>query len=181
MNSSRQKEQVSGDARQAAPGVAWAIVIWGRVVVGLILGAVGGVVFGHAWTERSAPLWWVGAITVLTGVLLILSGLYARSRPPGVTPEFALREGPPSGQEPLVPLLGALLLYKYQCITQRQLNDALARQRRERNKRRLGEILVSMEAITRRQLEEALEYQRSVLRQKRSMMELATRAEDRPS
>jgi len=162
------REQGSRSSRQeTGRDVVWAVLVWARVVVGLILAGVGGVVFGHAWTREYAPFWWVGAITLLAGCLLVLSGLYARSRPAGVTPEIAMREGLAEGEEPLVPLLGALLIYKYQRITRRHLNEALEQQHKEReNRRRLGEILLEMGAITRSQLEEALEFQRSVLREK---------------
>ncbi len=154
---------------QAPPrDIVWRVVLWGRVLVGLILAMVGGVVFGHAWTREYAPFWWVGGISLLTGILLVLSAIYARSRPPGITPEVLMREELAEGREPVVPLLGALLLYKYQRITQRQLNEALQQQRKEtgENRRRLGEILVALGAITRRQLEDALEHQRVFVREK---------------
>ena len=79
-----------------------------------------------------------------------------------------MREELAEGREPVVPLLGAVLLYKYQRITQRQLNEALEQQRKETgpNRRRLGEILLATGAITRRQLEEALEHQRVFVREK---------------
>jgi hypothetical protein len=145
------------------------VLVWGRVVVGLVLAGTGGVAFGHAWTREYAPLWWVGAITLLVGSLLVLSGLYARSRPAGILPEIVMRQDTMERQEPLVPLLGALLLYKYQRITQKQLNDALEQQHKERqDRRKLGEILLEMGAITKPQLEEALEHQRIILRQKTS-------------
>jgi len=149
--------------------VVWMVLVWGRVVVGLVLAATGGVAFGHAWTREYAPLWWVGAITLLVGILLVLSGLYARSRPADTTPQVVMPEETPQPQEPLVPLLGALLVYKYQRITHKQLNEALEQQRKERqDRRRLGEILLAMGAITKPQLEEALEHQRTILRQKTS-------------
>lgn len=169
MNPSRRERQRSGASAQAAQrDIVWRIVLWARVLLGLILAAVGGVVFGHAWTRESAPLWWVGTITLLTGILLVLSAIYARSRPHGVTPEVLMREELAEGREPLVPLLGALLLYKFQRITQRQLNEALERQRKEagKDRRRLGEILLAMGAITPRQLEEALDHQHSLVREK---------------
>lgn len=169
MNPRSPEGKRSGASAQAAPrDIVWMIVLWGRVLVGLILAMVGGVVFGHAWTREYAPFWWVGGITLLTGILLVLSALYARSRPPGATPEVLMREELAEGREPLVPLLGALLLYKLQRITQRQLNEALEQQRKEagENRRRLGEILLAMGAITPRQLEEALEHQGSFVRGK---------------
>jgi len=160
------REQGSRPSRRKGGGdVVWAVLVWGRVVVGLILAGAGGIAFGHAWTREYAPFWWVGGITLLAGCLLVLSGLYARSRPAGATPEIAMQEGLAEGEAPLLPLLGALLVYKYQRITQRQLNEALEQQHKERkNRRLLGEILLEMKAITQSQLEEALEFQRSVLR-----------------
>jgi len=147
--------------------VVWVIVVWARVVMGLILGAVGGVAFGHAWTNSSAPWWWVGAISLLGGVLLLLSGLYARSRPPGVTPDIVVRQEHPNEQEVVVPLLGALLIYKYQCLTHRELDEALREQREQGPGRRLiGQILVDMGAITTAQLDTALEHQRTLVREK---------------
>jgi len=169
MNPRSPEGKRSGASAQAAPrDIVWMIVLWGRVLVGLILAMVGGVVFGHAWTREYAPFWWGGGISLLTGILLVLSAIYARSRPPGVTPEVLMREELAEGREPVVPLLGALLLYKFQRITQRQLNEALERQRNEtgEDRRRLGEILLAMGAITPRQLGEALEHQRTVVHEK---------------
>jgi hypothetical protein len=171
MKSRGSQERSSGTEARGGGTVVWAVVVWARVVIGLVLGAAGGVAFGHAWTSESAPWWWVGAISLLTGVLLLLSGLYARSRPPGTSPEFVAREQAPAAQEPLVPLLGALLVYKYQRISHATLDKALEHQRTETNRRRLGEILVSMEAVTWSDVEEALEYQRTLARQKREQQE----------
>jgi hypothetical protein len=167
MNRSQHRDQgAHRDAAQADRDVVWAIVVWGRVVLGLILGAIGGVAFGHAWTNESAPMWWVGATSLLAGILVLLSGLYARSRPPGTVPDLVPREEPTDEKEPVVPLLGAVLLYKYQRISHRQLDEALAQQRKEGRKRRLGEILVKMDFLSPSHLEQALEYQRSVMREK---------------
>lgn len=166
-DSSSGKQRPGPSGWETGHDVIWAVLVWGRVVMGLILAGVAGVAFGHAWTRVYAPYWWVGAISLLTGSLLVLSGLYARSRPPGAVPEIVMREGVTDGEQPLVPLLGALLVYKYQRITQKQLNEALEQQHREgEHRRRLGEILVAMGAITESHLEEALEFQRSVLREK---------------
>jgi hypothetical protein len=171
MASSDREERTSGAEARGGGNVVWVVVVWARVVIGLMLGTAGGIAFGHAWTSESGPWWWVGAISLLTGILLLLSGLYARSRPPGVTPEFVAQEQAPAAQEPLVPLLGALLVYKYQRISHGTLEKALERQRTEANRRRLGEILVSMEAVTRSDVEEALTYQRTLARQKQEQQE----------
>jgi hypothetical protein len=61
-----------------------------------------------------------------------------------------------------MPKLGALLVYKYQVITEEQLEQALQRQREEPEKwRRLGEVLLDMGLISVVDLQEALDYQRS--------------------
>jgi hypothetical protein len=64
-------------------------------------------------------------------------------------------------KEPSMPLLGALLVYKYQLITHRQLREALEEQRKTVPRRRLGEILVLKGLITVRELEEVLSFQQS--------------------
>jgi hypothetical protein len=115
-------------------------------------------------------MWWVGAISLAAGILVLLSGLYARSRPPGVTPTLVPKdrsgEGPEDEHEPVVPLIGALLLYKFQRISHRQLDEALEQQRREGRKRRLGEILVAMGALSSAHLEEALAHQHALAEEK---------------
>jgi len=159
MDIGRHGEQPRSGADGQHPSMLWVAVIWFRVVFGLCLGAVGGVAFGHAWTNESLPWWCVGGITLLVGLLLVLSGLYARSQPPGIMPQVIVPEEAPEAREPLVPLLGALLVYKYQLITHKQLRDSLEEQRKTDPRRRLGEILVLRGLITLRELEEALAFQ----------------------
>ena len=151
------RRQRQGQGRR--PDGVWIAVVWGRVVLGLALAGTGGVAFGHAWTNEDTPLWWVGAITLLVGTLLVLSGVYARSHPSEVRPEVIAQEEPASAREPLIPLLGAILVYKYQFITQKQLQQALSEQMHAAPRRRLGEILVLKGLLTAAQLEEALTFQ----------------------
>jgi uncharacterized protein (DUF433 family) len=139
----------------------WVVVVWGRVVLGLALAGTGGAAFGHAWANVNTPMWWVGGITLLVGILLVLSGVYAHSHPPMVDARPAPPEEPVGAQEPLVPLLGAILVYKYQYITQKQLQQALAEQLRTEPRRRLGEVLLLKGLLTAAQLEEALAFQHS--------------------
>jgi hypothetical protein len=146
-------------------GIVWVVVVWGRVVLGLVLAGAGGMAFGHAWTNDNIPMWWVGGITLLVGILLVLSGIYARTHAPAAPVEVVLPEEPAGAQEPLVPLLGAILVYRYQYISQKQLQQALAEQAQSRPRRRLGEILVLKGFLTAAQLEEALNFQHSVARQ----------------
>ncbi len=167
MTGTPEEQTADAAARKSSPDIVWVIVVWARVAMGLCLAAVSGLAFGHAWTDARGPLWWVGAMTLLTGVLMALSGFYARSRPPAAAPELVSLEESLRKQEPVVPLLGALLVYKYRYVTQHQLNEALETQRREAPKRRrLGEILMGMGALTASELDEALEHQRSIAREK---------------
>lgn len=160
MSAGNPKEQHSDRGGGGGPrNWLWVTVVWARVVVGLGLAAIGGVAFGHAWTNDRGPMWWVSGITLLSGILLLLSGLYARSHPPGVKADVVFRDEPPEQQEAVVPLLGALLVYKYHLITQEQLNEALEEQRG--SSRRIGEILLEKGLITESELKRALEYQRS--------------------
>jgi len=154
-----QPDQVEEPSRS----VLWVAVIWGRVLVGLALAGAGGAAFGHAWTNESAPWWGIGATTLMVGILLVLSTVYARSRLPNTVPRVAVPEEPVQSQEPLLPLLGALLVYKYRLVSQAQLQEALAEQQKTKPRRRLGEILVLKGMITVSQLEKALEFQRSYL------------------
>lgn len=159
MDIGRHGEQPRSGTDGRHPSLLWVAVIWFRVVFGLCLAAVGGVAFGHAWTNESLPWWGVGGITLLVGLLLVLSGVYARSRPPDIIPQVIVTEETPEAREPLVPLLGALLVYKYELITHKQLREALDEQRKMVPRRRLGEIFVLRGMITLRELEEALAFQ----------------------
>lgn len=148
--------------RRRWSGIVWVVVVWGRVVLGLLLAGTGGMAFGHAWTNENTPMWWVGGITLLVGLLLVLSGIYARTHTPQAPVEVILPEEPAGAQEPLVPLLGAILVYKYQYITHKQLQQALVEQGQSQPRRRLGEILVLKGFLSAGQLEEALNFQHSI-------------------
>jgi len=144
-----------------------ALSVWGRTALGLAMGVGGGVAFGHAWVAKYAISWWVGVLSVLGGVLLVLSAVSATRR----DQERAKAERPVplrylDEREPVVPLLGALLVYKYRMLTQEQLSRALEEQFRSSvEKRRLGEILVEMGMVTEEQLGQVLEHQRLYLGQ----------------
>jgi len=142
-----------------------ALSVWGRTGLGMAMGVGGGAAFGHAWVAESPISWWVGVLSVLAGVLLVLSAVSATRRS-----EQQERRGKPyqlaypDEREPVVPLLGALLVYKYRVLTQEQLSRALEEQfRNSTQKRRLGEILLEMGMVTEEQLEEVLEHQRLYL------------------
>jgi len=133
----------SANGTRVTPGAGRRIRV--RLAFGLGLTAAAGVVFGHAWTAESTGWWWVGALTALSGLLVILSGLALRSRPP--------EEAPPRLPKPH---LGDLLVRRG-WITDGQLANALARQ--NYTKRPLGQILMEMGAISPSQLSEALKEQ----------------------
>ncbi|UCC69524.1 MAG: hypothetical protein JSV79_06360, partial [Armatimonadota bacterium] len=143
--------------------------IWTRTAVGLVLAVGGGLAFGHALGEGQALLWWVGGLIELAGVMLVLSAIYkTRAKPREAGEEYAL--GLRDEGEPVVPLLGALLVYKCRVLTQEQLSRALEEQLGDdRRKRRLGEILLEMGMVTESQLAEALEQQRLYVRGRREV------------
>ena len=114
-------------------------VKWNRMGFGMILAAVAGAVFGHAWTASEPGWWWAGTMTLLCGALLILSSVYARQEKPGKkTPST------PLGQ----------ILVRGGLITEGQLGEALARHHRDG--RPIGQILVDMRLITPVQLSRVL-------------------------
>jgi hypothetical protein len=138
-------------------------IIKAQMAVGVVLAVVAGPLLAHALMTGYVPSWWSGGICLLTSAVLVIAGLVsAKARDREIklkaTPAEAPVERP---RDPSVPMLGALLVYKYQVITKSQLERALELQEKQGpNRQRLGEILVSMDLITRDQLREALEYQR---------------------
>ncbi len=129
----------------------------GRSLLGVVLIGVTGVVFGHAWTAEGEELWWLGALTFLSGVLFLLSsGLLSAATAEEVALVIRPR-GSPEG-DGVHRLLGRLMVDRYQFITEGQLKEALARQRG--TTRRLGEILLDMGLITVLDLRRVLEDQR---------------------
>ncbi len=156
-------EQRNADTqRRPRQGVAWLILAWGRLVLGLALAGEGGMLYAHARMQQGGPPLWIGVTAVLIGAVLSLSGIcsiYARTRPVEIT----TADGMPAQPDPGIPMLGALLVYKYQALTEQQLERALEQQRKEGpNNRRIGEILVDMGLISAADLQTALEHQRSL-------------------
>ncbi len=39
-----------GASHEQRRDAVWVVLVWGRVAAGLTLAALGGIVFGHAWT-----------------------------------------------------------------------------------------------------------------------------------
>jgi hypothetical protein len=123
---------------------------------------VSGLVLAHGVTTNYAPSWWMGVICLVVSLALVAAGLVssrARGRTIALTSEAAPSEEP---RDPRMPMLGALLVHKYQVITEGQLKQILAQQEKQRPDRpRLGDMLVSMGLITKDQLREALRFQQA--------------------
>ena len=156
------KERGSETQRRPRRGMTWLILAWGRLVLGLALAGEGGMLYAHSRMEHGGPSLLIGVTAVLIGAALSLSGIcsiYASTRPVEITTP----DGMPAQPDPGIPMLGALLVYKYQALTEQQLERALEQQRKEGpNKRRIGEILLDMGFISSADLRNALEHQRSL-------------------
>ncbi len=157
-----QEGSVDTGGHGARPGLLRLVAAWGRLVVGLALVGEGGVLYADARTHWAGHGAWVGAAAALIGSLLGLSAIcaiYAQVRPRRV----AADDGIPVAPEPSVPMLGALLVYKYQFISEEQLAAALEVQRKEaQGPRRIGGILLDLGLLTMAELQKALSYQRSL-------------------
>jgi hypothetical protein len=127
--------------------------------------------------DKRTPAWWIGAsFFALSG--LFLSLLTHRTHPARRAHAAAL---PPSqadlngrrldDPDVLVPMLGALLAFRYRFINEWQLAKALAVQRKQRKpKQSLGRILLDMGLVTQSQLRQALDYQKEYERRKRARL-----------
>jgi hypothetical protein len=151
------QDTVKKKEHQHSKGLAWVVVTWGRLVLGLALAGEGAWLYAHARTNVDGPAWTIGAGAALIGALLSLSGVYTLYRH-----IIELRAAQPFGREQAMPKLGALLVYRYEVLTEEQLEQALQKQREDpEEERRLGEILIDMGFITEPQLKEALAHQRA--------------------
>jgi hypothetical protein len=158
---------IPGYTRRTRPDAVTSALIMGQVVVGALLAVVAGPLFAHASTTDDAPAWWIGGTCLVTGILLVMGGLASRKK----RIQRLLSSPEPSAgslpapRDPTMPMLGALLVYKYRLITEGQLQRALEMQRKEKpNPRLLGDVLLEMGLITEAQLRKALDYQRSYSR-----------------
>jgi hypothetical protein len=150
------------------------LLVKAQLVVGVALAGVAGPLFAHAISTEYTASWWIGGTCLGTGAVLILAGLTSserRAQEPlsgqetGSTAERA-SNSERRQRDPTMPMLGALLVYKYGAITEAQLQRALAEQRRLGEPRpRLGEVLLDLGLVTDLQLRKALAYQRSRARQ----------------
>jgi hypothetical protein len=142
------------------------------MLAGLLVFGLGGVGLATAPLHHRPPAWWyVASALLLAGIFLIASGSRGRLRPRLASDASPPAREPALERDPdvLVPMLGALIVYKYRWINEWQLERVLEGQRKQRKQRkRLGEILLEMGLVTRSQLGIALDYQTAYLRDKRA-------------
>jgi hypothetical protein len=162
---------IPGYTRRTKPDIITTLLVTGQVVVGVGLAAVAGPLFAHASTTHDMPAWWIGGTCLVTGVFLVIGGLTSRKKRIQrllLSPEPST-DSQRAPRDPTMPMLGALLVYKYRVITESQLQRALEMQRKQKgNHERLGDLLLEMGLITEAQLRKALDYQRSQSRRHNS-------------
>ena len=157
-----QGEKTDSEGRTARPGLLRLVAAWSRLVLGLAFVGEGGVLYADARTHWAGHGSWVGAVAALAGALVGLSGIcgihaHLRSPKPNTSEDL------PVEPEPSLPLLGAILIYKFRFISEDQLAAALEVQRKGGPPRRLlGGILLDMGALSMAELQQALSYQRSL-------------------
>jgi len=156
---------IPGYVSRTKPDTITSILVMGQVAVGIALAATAGPVFAHAMTGESTMLWIIGGVCLVTGVALAAAGLTSsRRRVQSLLRRKPRAPAPEQSRDPTVPMLGALLVYKYQVITEAQLQRALEQQHKAKRKGRnmmLGEVLLEMGMVKEPQLRAALDYQRS--------------------
>ncbi|MFB3879824.1 MAG: hypothetical protein ACE149_01110 [Armatimonadota bacterium] len=154
------------DANRSAPRADQPAPRWlalAELVLGSALAGSAGIWAGQAWSANRPILYLPGLVTLVCGAALAVAG--AQHGRPLAHSKNHIRElrellqhsGEPG--EAALPLLGELLLHKYHLITERQLEDALALQRKHGGQ--LGHILIGMGLIDDHQLCKVLEDQQS--------------------
>jgi hypothetical protein len=114
-----------------------------RERIGLAVIVVALLVLAPAWVRDDLTRYEAGLFLLLSGLSLLLSGLYARHSQEAnhQLPADALAKDSPGSQA----RLGELLVSRYGLITQQELDQALDQQRG--TLKMLGEILVEMGLI----------------------------------
>jgi hypothetical protein len=145
------------------------VLVAAQVIVGVAIAVIAGPVFARAVAQQSLMLWITGGVCLVTGVALAAAGLTSsKRRVQALLHPESTSAAPEQPRDPTMPMLGALLVYKYKLITEGQLEHALEHQRREArkgNRLLLGDVLLEMGLVREGQLRRALEYQRSRARQ----------------
>ena len=143
-------------------------LIVGQVLVGIALGMLAGLAFQKAMVTSHSVFWWAGAVCLLIGGAAVVSAITgAARRRERLNLLRAAESADSEPRDPTMPMLGALLVYKYQIISEGQLQRAMELQRKHTRKGRhllLGQVLSEMGLVTPSQLDEALEYQQSRVR-----------------
>jgi len=120
-----------------------------RMVTGMALAVTAGGSFGHAYLS-DYPSWWaLGATVLVAATHRVVSALSAD--PPRVE-EWMPQPGPGDASK-----LGDVLI-RLGRITPRQLNSALAQQRR--TQKPMDQVLLEMRMVTPQQIDEILKKQR---------------------
>ncbi|MGD0113827.1 MAG: hypothetical protein ABSD48_18375 [Armatimonadota bacterium] len=121
-----------------------------RVVTGMVLAVMAGGSFGHAYLHHRDSWWALGATILLAAAFQVVSAFSAGP------PRDEERIPPPSGSADEHALGEALI--RLGRITPRQLNSALAQQRRTQQP--IKQVLLEMGLVTGQQIEETLSRQR---------------------
>jgi hypothetical protein len=129
------------------------------VTLALGLGVIAGMWVGRAWTQGNSLAWTTGIISLLCAVMVAIAGLRRTHVPTMKRSHHPSNEygSPGNPHTRSLPLLGELLIHKYQLLTQKQLDEALKEQRDRGG--RLGQILIAMGYIEYPKLIEVLEDQ----------------------
>lgn len=128
-----------------------------RLLLALGIAVPAGVILGRAIHAGDLVSGTMGGLLITLGALLLLSGFYSRGDRRDAEDIAANLETVPLKKRS--PLLGELLVEKYNLVTRQDLERALAAQRG--TTQRLGEILIELGLMTQAQLEIVLKDQRS--------------------
>ena len=128
-----------------------------RLLLALGIAVPAGVILGRAIRAGDLVSGTMGGLLITLGALLLLSGFYSRGDRRDAEDIAANLETVPLKKRS--PLLGELLVEKYNLVTRQDLERALAAQRG--TTQRLGEILIELGLMTQAQLEIVLKDQRS--------------------
>jgi len=135
--------------------------------LGYLLGLLSGAVLGYSWAEGGGlTVSLVGFLVAILGALVVLYGFTHA----GVSEGASEAAYEPAGDWDwtAAPPLGQMLV-NYKLISDADLNRALDKQRRKRQ--RLGKVLVDMKLVTHAQVAQVLEEQFSRRRHSKSEIE----------
>ena len=128
-----------------------------RLIASIASGISALVVMYYAWNAEDVLRWFLGVLLFLAGVLFIISYVHARKHALTEIEASTLTPPPPAESAYQPPLLGDLLLHKYQCISPESLQQALELQKG--TTKQLGDILLETGMVHPNDLKRALEDQ----------------------